>query len=168
MDNVDCTIYLSRPVELEQQACLTGKQILPEVELSHAIATHHTAACLTPGGLQNLSHIITICLATCSMGSHSQTDSDPRRLTCVVVQSGRQAEHRYCRCTKPLCTLFVQLFCEAVCILTGPFWLIGLSHKDSCEAQTDKTTVCKQAGKKCKGSPNCLPAKLPPCFRASK
>ena len=73
MDNVDCTIYLSRPVELEQQACLTGKQILPEVELSHAIATHHTAACLTPGGLQNLSHIITICLATCNMGT-SVTD----------------------------------------------------------------------------------------------
>jgi len=73
VDTVDCTIYLSRPVELKKQACLTGKQVLPEIELRHAVATHHTAACLTPGGLQNLSHIITICLATCNMGT-SVTD----------------------------------------------------------------------------------------------
>ncbi len=71
MDTVDCTSYLSRPVELKKQACLTGKQVLPEIELCHAVATHHTAACLTPGGLQDLSHIITICLATWNMGSQS-------------------------------------------------------------------------------------------------
>ncbi len=131
MDIVDCAIYLSRPVELEKQACLTGKQVLPEVELCHAIATHHTAARLTPGSLQDLSHIITICFATCNMGAQSQTDSDPRILTCIIVQSGRQAKHSFCTCTKPLCTLFVELFCEADCILTGPFWLICLSRKDN-------------------------------------
>ena len=130
MDTVGCAMYLSRPVELEKQTCLTGKQVLPEIELCHAIATHHTAACLTPGGLQDLSHVITICLATCNMGSQSQTDSASRRLTCITVQSGRQAEHSSHACTKPLYTLFVQLFCEAVCIFTGPFGLICLSHKD--------------------------------------
>lgn len=92
MDTVDCAFYLSRPVELEKQACLTGKQVLPEVELCHAIATHHAAACLTPGSLQDLSHIITVCLATCNMGSQSQTDPDAR-LTCITMQSGGQAEH---------------------------------------------------------------------------
>ena len=129
MDTVDCTIYLSRPVELEKQARLTGKQVLPEVELCHPIATHHAAACLTPGGLQDLSHVITICLATCSVGSQSQTNSDSSTLTCITVQSGRQAEHSSHTSTNPLCTLSVWQFCAAICIFTGPFWLICLSHR---------------------------------------
>lgn len=59
-------LYLSGAIELEQQACLAGKQVLPEVELRNAVAAHHAAASLTPGSLQDLGNIITIRLASCN------------------------------------------------------------------------------------------------------
>ena len=58
-----CRGHLCWSVELEQQSCLAGKQVLAEVELRHPIATHHAAPGLPPGCLQDLSGVIPISLA---------------------------------------------------------------------------------------------------------
>ena len=55
---------LSGPVELEQQACLAGKEVLAEVELCHAITAHHTTPGLSPSCLEDLGCVIPISLAT--------------------------------------------------------------------------------------------------------